>query len=310
LRLASVSDGYFSGGVLENPPAVFSGGGYTVEQFTQLTEADTGYQAFLSPLFQARGRVREFELNSNLGPALLLGQDGVDAALVHGEKGAVAEALSRAYQAMLNADFPPELTAINFPWRIVLLNGIPRPLHSSMLSSSQCHAAWMGPPATIVVALDRLNPRCYGQMGVGRSKKDALIGILLHEIGHAVEFRLMGRSFGRRQRWHSEGFAQWFELFVSGSLKGDDVLAQQKKSQASRSYNARWRGELFRGTKKDYLASWSYFSAMVESHGLEGLFAVYQLMDEENLSFSEAAEKQLGLNQLVWGQAVAEFLAR
>lgn len=305
-----------SSGVKQRSPVRFSGDGYSVEQFDELTQAGDGYRAFLAPVFLAEGSIKELSLETSLGLVQVLTQDGVERLYSGpGRDNAVLEAVSKAHEAMQKVGFPARVIEHAFPWRMVLLRDIPRPLSNRMLSSSRCHAAWMGPPATIVVAVNRLTPRCYGQMRGGSShsgysQRDAFVGILLHEIGHAIEFRLMGKAFGRRQRWHSEGFAQWFEQKVREVLLDDPKLFELKRAEAKDVFNSAWRPELFHGSRDDYLQSFALVASIAEFYGLQSLLSVYETMDLNTCSFSEAVSKRFGWDLQSWSEESFNFLSR
>ena len=73
----------------------------------------------------------------------------------------------------------------------------------------------MTPPANIYVVAQRVVAGCGGSKKVKTSVADSeLAEVLLHEMGHSIEYQLLAQGIGR-ERARSEGFATWFEQYAS-----------------------------------------------------------------------------------------------
>ena len=204
------------------------------------------------------------------------------------------------------------------PWNIVVSRSSSGPLvrRNNLFNTSDrayCHTAWIGPPADIVLDGYRLANPCDGsdwRSGVERLDLRAgqgshatmgeskLLRTLVHEAAHAIEYRLMGRGFSRRQRWHSEGFAVWFENRAFGGSQLRDPEEQRQKSREA--IAERWLPALFAGSPRDYLRSQILIESIVKHYGVSGLLRVYRAMDNNNNSFEEAVLSELGWDFSAW----------
>lgn len=292
--------------VAEGPEGVGGGdlqisGGYSVSEFSQLLKLKTNIE-LLSPARKLpHGEGREL-IPTPLGEvAMRWPRAGVSTGTVK-----AVEAVRKAWGAVAGAlgqlGFPERVRTANYDWNLVLQNGVPSGGKGRLLSSAQCHTAWMGPPADIVVNYDRLLEPCGAVVGE-RPPTQILTGALIHEIAHAIEFQLLGKAFSRRQRWHSEGFATWFEsVVVDGmpELKHRQALNEELKARAKRVFRENWSPYTFDGSPADYAKSFALISAIVEQKGVRGLVAVYERMAMNNCVFSEAVQLEFGWDQREW----------
>lgn len=190
-----------------------------------------------------------------------------------------------------------------YDWNVVFVPRILSTMQKRALGSNYCHMAMMGPPADVVIDINRVLNPC----GASSSKPQlaVLVSSLIHEIGHAVEFRLLGNAFPRRERWHSEGFATWFESLGQEII--DSSSDSSLKNRARSVFSMKWRPYLFSGSPADYLQSYAMLAVIAEQSP-EKLFAVYQRMSAEHLGFSEAVGKTLGWTFSQWLEETRKFL--
>ncbi|NDC37595.1 MAG: hypothetical protein EBZ48_06035, partial [Proteobacteria bacterium] len=127
---------------------------------------------------------------------------------------AVADAAMAVSRALQSGDFPSVAQAMNQPWQVVFMDeNMPTGQIPSALISS-CHPGWMTPPANIYIVAQRAAYSCGGSTVSQREADARLATILVHELGHAVEYLLLTRDFGR-DRMRAEGFASWFEQYAA-----------------------------------------------------------------------------------------------
>ena len=284
------------GGVaLQNP------GGYSVAEFSQLLKLKTNSE-LLKPSSRPQLSQGKELIATPLGEvAMRWPRAGVSTETVKAAD-AVRTAWGAVAAALGQLGFPERVRSANYDWNLVLQNGVPSGGKGRLLSSAQCHTAWMGPPADIVVNYDRLLEPC-GVVAGERLPKQVLTGALIHEIAHAVEFQLLGKAFSRRQRWHSEGFATWFEsVVVDGmpELKHRQALNTELKARAKRVFRENWSPYTFDGSPADYAKSFALISAIVEQKGVRGLVAVYDRMAMNNCVLSDAVQLEFGWDQREW----------
>lgn len=216
----------------------------------------------------------------------------------------VVSAFHRAARILAYNQFPEFLRGTEYDWQLFFEHS--RKRVTGGLSSARCHAAWMGPPANIFISADQLASNCGRMKRSSVELTEELGSVLVHEIGHAVEFQLMGRGFGRRQRWHSEGFATWFE-----SLSDGETLSETRVSMfqlAARTLSAEWRPFRFKGSKADYARSYALIAAIAEGHSVPTLLSIYTTMDSQNCRFDQAVQQVLGWDMQRWLLEARVFL--
>lgn len=290
------ADGGRLGALSEGTPA-----GYSVSEFSQLLKLKTNTELLRVPTKAAVSEGKEL-ISTPMGQvAMRWPRAGVSTGTVKAGD-SVKAAWGAVAAALGQLGFPERVRTANYDWNLVLQNGVPTGGKGRLLSSAQCHTAWMGPPADIVVNYDRLLDPC-GAVAGERPPAQILTGALIHEIAHAVEFQLLGKAFSRRQRWHSEGFATWFEsVVVDGmpELKHRQALNAELKARAKRVFRENWSPYTFDGSPADYAKSFALISAIVEQQGVRGLVAVYDRMAMNNCVLSDAVRLEFGWDQREW----------
>ncbi|MFN8391472.1 MAG: hypothetical protein U0136_14385 [Bdellovibrionota bacterium] len=216
---------------------------------------------------------------------------------------------SAAESALRDLGFPAQVVASDYDWNVVVSgDGAALEPGVSRVSSAYCHTALMGPPADIVIDGYRLLHPC----AVGISPEQALQISLVHEVGHAVEFRLLGAGFSRRQRWHGEGFATWFESRARERLPFKAMTSDDRarlRERARTALTAGWRPYLFQGSPEDYARSYGLIATIAEAHSVPALIQVYQRMSADNCLFEEAVQRELGLSFDQWLTEARDYLA-
>jgi hypothetical protein len=161
---------------------------------------------------------------------------------------------------------------------------------------SNCHPAWMTPPANIYVVAQRVAAGCGGQRALRASAADeALAEVLLHEIGHAIEYQLLKPRFGG-DRVRAEGFATWFEQFAAdySQLIPAGKLRREQLKRAQFLHDSGQLGQGFIGDSDSYVTAALPFYAVVDKKRVFGLMEIYRQMQMEGLSFSAAIQKESG----------------
>lgn len=234
-------------------------------------------------------------------------------------KRSVVRAWSLAALAAEDLALPAPLPDRQLGWSVSLSEGNILTGKGGANDKAYCHSAWIGPPADIVIDGYRLTHPCDSSESVPLREK-RLVRSLVHEVGHAIEFQMLGRGFSRRQRWHSEGFAVWFEMAALPLLEDTPrllgpvqaprvVLERSALNERVRSAFAQssksWQPMYFAGTPDDYARSYGMIAAIVRSGGVESLRRVYGLMDARHLSFEESVRGVLGWDLAEWTRRAA-----
>jgi len=153
----------------------------------------------------------------------------------------------------------------------------------------------MTPPGNIYIVSQRVAGGCFGKTSKRKVADSELAEVLIHEIGHAVEFALLGDRFGG-DRMRAEGFATWFESFASDY---SSVIrrghAKAKHFAIAREWYKRSNGPFtFSGTAYDYARASLYFHAVTKRRGVRGLMQTYELMLKDRIGLVPAIQKRTG----------------
>lgn len=295
LFLGSVFSSASSSALAEESPQE-TVAGYSVADFAQALKLQTKLQD-APGVFSGR---KDF-IETTLGPVMLRQPWGFDSTLRTSPIHLIRQAWNAASHFLAQEQFPDFLHDARFGWNVVVTNHQGLRVEGSKVSSEYCHTALMGPPADVLIDGYRLFHPCRVQEPMP-PPETRLLRSLTHEVGHGIEYQLLGNSFSRRQRWHSEGFASWFEAravdFLPNAKPGE--LRSEKLSEAKRSFRLNWRPYLFSGSPEDYSVSYALVSYLAERKGVPALLQTYARMSEEHASFAEAVEKQFGLSFEAW----------
>ncbi len=278
-------------------------GGYTVEELASIHEFSRRREnpnfvrtpGIMHPTELGQVEIVSAELLSHYVPG-----DAVDS---------IQKAFARAAAILEFGKFPISTRKTKYDWRLFVEDSNQDREHSGFVSSERCHTAWMGPPANVFLAVDRLINQCGGD--IRRSTQEVLQALdetLVHEIGHAVEFRMMGKGFSKRQRWHSEGFATWFEALPSGQNFSAKIFNLLK--EAKQSFDPNWQPSMFSGSKDDYSRSFSMIAALADKHSTLGVIECYKRMGDSQIRLEQAVEAQFGWSLPRWIEETRVFLDR
>ena len=203
---------------------------------------------------------------------------------------AIAEAASAANRAVKSGRFGAALKYGKRDWSLVFIDRASAVSQFPMALSLGGHPGFMVPPNQIYIVTDYISPQCTPE-----GDADArLIQVLLHEMGHVLEYTLLGSSNVPSDRKRAEGFAAWFEGYSSryasaippGTVK--NFYRGMVRDQSSVGDGS------FSGSGEDYAIASLEFEAVVARKGVAGLMDVYAKMTEENCSFYEALSKKFG----------------
>ena len=252
------------------------------------------------------GRVK---LSTTLGPIDLRWPRSVTELFGKTPERAMAEAAMAVSRALQSGDFSSVAQTINQPWQVVFMDEkesagqVPRSLVDG------CHPGWMTAPANIYIVAQRAAAGCSGT-AVSHAEADVqLATILVHEMGHAVEYQLLKHNYhGNRMR--AEGFATWFEQYAArySSLLLQAQARRRNQLFARRSFATQPSQWAFRGSAEDYGRASMYFEAVVSRRGVAGLMDVYRMMGLSRMDFLPAIEKAVGWDQRTLEREIARIV--
>lgn len=242
-----------------------------------------------------KGNIRTESISTNVGPVWMSWERESERAFGRTPLRAVTDAANTVSKALKNSAFPVKLQTLNIPWKIVFLGGS---LDGEKIPASliqNCHPGWMTPPANIYIVASRVAGGCGPARSTASIADSTLTEVLLHEMGHVVEFYLLDRQFiGDRRR--AEGFATWFESYAAefSSLLNRRTIYNRHLATAKLAFRENPRNFSFHGGAEDYARASLIFHAIVGERGMSGLVAVYKIMAKEQLLLVPAIEKALG----------------
>lgn len=257
------------------------------------------------------GTVRRQEISTSLGVIKLRWPRVVERDFGRTPSRAVIEAAHAVSRAVHRPGFPSRVRRMDVEWNVVFLDEnlpeqqIPRNLIDN------CHPGWMTPPANIYIVGQRAAAGCGGSRVTSSIADARLAEVLVHEMGHAVEWQLLHER-GVFDRMRAEGFATWFEGFVASysSLLNQKHIMHRHVYSAKSSLEREPHLFLFRGDAESYARSSMYFGAFVKRFGIGRLVDVYDLMSEKRMPFFTAVREETGWSGERFNEELARFLER
>lgn len=240
---------------------------------------------------EIKGAERREDMASSVGRIELRWPRKIEKLFGRTPKFAMAEAARAVSRTLKQSGFNPELRKLDADWKVVFLDA---DLPSTQIPAyliRNCHPGWMTPPANIYIVAQRAVSGCRNERTSSKIADSRLADVIIHEMGHVIEYHLLGRLFGG-DRLRAEGFATWFQLFAA---KQSPVLNYREVenrifSNARRSIRKQPDNFVFMGSGEDYARASLYFHAIVKYRGgVRRLMEVYDKMQNDKLSFLNAA---------------------
>lgn len=238
---------------------------------------------------ELRGATRSESFSTPLGTMDVRWPRSVEKCFGRSPSRAIAEAASAVNRALRNARFDESIKGERRDWSLVFIDRASAVSQFPMALSLGGHPGFMVPPNQIYMVVDYISPNCSASGDV-----DALLTqVLLHEMGHVLEFALLDGK-GGDDRKRAEGFAAWFEGYSS---KFSSTIPKGSVRQGYRAFVHSYDGvgsSAFSGSGEDYAVASLEFEAVVERKGVSGLMSVYETMARDRCSFYEALNKRYG----------------
>jgi len=258
-----------------------------------------------------KGLVREEDMGSSVGRIKLRWPRSVELLFGRTPARAMADAAQTVSRAVKQGGFPSSLQNLNLDWSVVFIDGEMRGTEIPQYLIASCHPGWMVPPANIYIVAQRVAKGCAGGPSSSAKVADSqLAQVLIHEMGHALEFKLLGGK-GGLDHGRAEGFATWFEQYAAefstiiprGQISGFHLASARQAFVQNRGYFQ------FSGSAEDYSLASMIFRAIVNRRGVRGLMEVYDTMLTDNLSFPQAVKRRLGWDEKDWDKELSRILS-
>ncbi len=206
---------------------------------------------------------------------------------------AVGEAIKAVNRALKSGRFSADIKRAQREWSLAFTDKSTAFAQFPVALTLGQHPGFMIPPSQIYIITDFIAPNCTG----AKVGDELLAQVLLHEMGHVIEYLLLGESQTLFDRERSEGFASWFEQYAaeysqvipSGSVKRyyDELARDALRNGAAG----------FQGTPADYARAALPFQAVVRKKGIVALMDVYRRIRDEHVDWTEAILKATGWNR-------------
>jgi hypothetical protein len=206
---------------------------------------------------------------------------------------AVNEAATAVKGAINSARFDSVIKSSERKWELLLIDQASAVSQFPMRLSVGGHPGFAVPPNRIYIVTDFVSLGCLPS-----PESDArLIQVLLHEMGHVLEFALLNGRESDGDRKRAEGFAAWFEGYSSAFASGITPGSVQRYYRSLITNQRKFGERSFSGGGEDYAIAALEFEAIVDRKGVSGLMSVYQTMISERCSFYDALKRNLGWDQ-------------
>lgn len=257
---------------------------------------------------QLSGNVRRELLNTPVGSVNLRWPRKIEGLFGRTPLRATTDASQTVSKALRRGAVPSELQRLNLEWQVIFLDAdLPETQIPAYLISN-CHPGWMTPPANIYIVGQRVAGGCGGASTTAGVADSKLTEVLVHEMGHAIEYALLEGKQNPMERMRKEGFATWFESYAAdySSLMNrreiDNKLKEAAKSsiQSNPNFN-------FQGSGEDYARAAIYFRVIEHKRGVQRVFELYDKIGKGR-PLIPAIEESLGWNEQVLDKEVRRYL--
>ena len=235
------------------------------------------------------GNVRVEQINSSIGTIKLRWPRSVESLFGRTPLRATTDTAKTVSRAVKNNAFPTHVQNLNLEWNVIFLDeNLPEGQIPTTLVTN-CHPGWMTPPANIYIVAQRVAGGCGTQRSTTSVADSMLADVLLHEMGHAVEFYLLDKH-NSNDRVRAEGFATWWERYASqySSILNQREIEARQFEAARYSFKQNPGALRFQGSFEDYSRASMFFTVISGPRGLPGLMDVYKQMNERGTAFIPA----------------------
>lgn len=237
-----------------------------------------------------QGPAGRASLSTDLGPMEVRWPRSVEQCFGRSPARAAADAAAAVNRALKSARFSTEVKYARQEWALVFTDRATAIREFPAALTLGGHPGFMIPPSQIYIIADFISPDC----APGGVADAVLTQVLLHEMGHAVEYVMLGGVQMDTDRQRAEGFASWFEQYSAdfASIIPRGSVKSFYRSLASQGLAA--PPAAFSGTAQDYALAALAFQAIVDRKGVQGLMKVYSDMAAQGIPLMVAVEQEFG----------------
>ena len=255
-----------------------------------------------------KGNIRVATLNSALGRIELRWPRAVEQLFGRTPERATVDAAASVNRALNASSFPTEVQHLYQEWSIVFLDASQPITQVPPSLVNDCHPGWMTPPSNIYIVAQTAANFCGGQRVEPSVADSRLAQVLIHEMGHAVEYQLLKDQFARN-RMRAEGFASWFEQYANdySSVIPRGSIKNYYRSMARSSFRGSSQFS-FSGTASDYAQASMFFAAIESRRGVSGVVDLYKRMRTQKVDLMPAIQGEMGWDDRKLSEEVIRLL--
>jgi hypothetical protein len=207
-------------------------------------------------------------------------------------------------KALRSGRFTADVRYARREWQLVFIDKAAALSQFPLDLTVNQHPGFMIPPHNIYLVSDFIAPGCVRS----NLSEEALQRVLLHEMGHVIEYIILGEQSGIFDRERAEGFATWFEYYAMGRLGqlGDAYRSAVPRRRDERDLSSK----VFRGTREDYLGAAVRQQAIVDKRGVSGLMSVYTVIRDRRIDFDAAVHEAIGWDKPAFLRQIEAVLGK
>jgi hypothetical protein len=187
----------------------------------------------------------------------------------------ITNSMRAAARVLGQPAFPSTLKNLNYDWRIVIMGEVPEEVDITVNGQGRCHPGWIRRGSDVYISLERIATNCGKKEKTEEETIRDFRETIVHEIGHAIEYKILGRNYRHSERWHREGFAMWFESRAANFLTGKGKNRSKIHSHAKKYWDNNWNPNDFKGSYQDYTRGYAMIAALADKlsvHKLQNSF--------------------------------------
>jgi hypothetical protein len=191
---------------VKNPNAL------SIRERARVVCEDLSVDSIAAPEEMKVGRdTRNAIFTTDLGPMRVKWSRSIERCFSATPSRAVSAAAQAVNRALKSGRFASEIKSPRREWSLAFIDRTSAISQFPLKLTVGRHPGFMIPPSKIYIVPDLIATDCQNQA----IADEYMAQVLLHEMGHVIEYLLLGEREADSDRQRAEGFASWFEQYSS-----------------------------------------------------------------------------------------------